>query len=313
MTTAGDGTPASQGATRSVRTNPPPDRPIQQPRRRDDPARPYVPRQPDAVAGPHRDWNATDALGYFYTEPPQDAANPFFADPLSTYVTQGAPGDQVNVLQAGCLAPLRELGIRSLADKGFRISVTVADEDTPLTRQVLDATSETYDGFITGDLRTVGIPQRAFDIVYCGSLLERVNHVELVLDHLVGALKPGGLLLIRMSDRRAASALLDRKLPNLVRRRLWRGLHPGTPGPFPVVYEKAVSKQGIHSFTLMRGLVVAQQTAEPTLQANPARLSSTVRGACAVISRLTGGRFENGHDELLYVIRKPQDPFARVV
>jgi hypothetical protein len=313
MTTAGDGTPASRGATRSVRPNHPPDRPIQQPRRRDDPARPYVPLQSDAMAGPHHDWNATDALGYFYTEPPQEAANAFFADPLSTYVTQGGREDPVNVLQAGCLAPLRELGIRGLADKGFRISVTVADEDTPLTRQVLDTTSETYDGVITGDLRTVGIPRRAFDIVYCGSLLERVRHVELVLDHLVGALKPGGLLMIRMGDRQAASALLDRRLPHLLRRRLWRGLHPGTPGPFPAVYEKAVSKNGIHSYTLLRGLVVAQQVAEPTLQANPARLSSTLRGACAVISWLTGGRFDNGHDELLYVIRKPQDRFARVV
>jgi hypothetical protein len=312
MTTAGDGTPGSRGATRSVRTNPPPNRPAQQPRP-DDPARPYVPLRPDAVAGPHHDWNATDALGYFYTEPPQDAVNPFFADPLTTYVTQGTTGDPLNVLQAGCLAPLHELGIRGLAGKGFRIAVTVADEDTPLTRQILDATSETYDGVITGDLRTVAIPRRAFDIVYCGSLLERVKHVELVLDHLVGALKPGGLLMIRMGDRRAASALLDRRLPSPMRRRLWRGLHPGTPGPFPVVYEKAVSKQGIYSFTLMRGLVVAQQGAEPTLQANPARLSSMLRGACTVISRLTGGRFENGHDELLYVIRKPQDRFARVV
>jgi hypothetical protein len=38
-----------------------------------------------------------------------------------------------------------------------------------------------------------------------------------------------------------------------------------------------------------------------------------VRIACAVISRLSGGRFDNKHDELLYVIRKPLDRFARVV
>ena len=74
-----------------------------------------------------------------------------------------------------------------------------------------------------------------------------------------------------------------------------------------------MSKQGIYSFTLMRGLVVAQQGAEPTLQANPARLSSTVRAACTVISWLTRGRFGDDHDELMYVIRRPQDRFARVV
>jgi hypothetical protein len=38
-----------------------------------------------------------------------------------------------------------------------------------------------------------------------------------------------------------------------------------------------------------------------------------VRITCAAISWLTRGRFTNGHDELLYVIRKPLDRFARVV
>jgi hypothetical protein len=38
-----------------------------------------------------------------------------------------------------------------------------------------------------------------------------------------------------------------------------------------------------------------------------------VRSTCAAIARLSGGRFADGHDELLYVIRKPLDRFARVV
>jgi hypothetical protein len=38
-----------------------------------------------------------------------------------------------------------------------------------------------------------------------------------------------------------------------------------------------------------------------------------MRITCAAIARLTRGRFTNSHDELLYVIRKPQDRFARVV
>lgn len=34
---------------------------------------------------------------------------------------------------------------------------------------------------------------------------------------------------------------------------------------------------------------------------------------CAAISRLSGGRFADSRDEFRYVIRKPQDRFARVV
>lgn len=284
-----------------------------------DPARPYVPRQA-SVPGPDsiRDWNATDELGFFSAAPQPEDANPFFSGPLRDYVTQRSSTPSgavvpVTVLQAGCLAPLRELGIESLNERGFRVTVSVIDEDTPLTRHVLESTGDSYEQVITGDLRSVGVPQRAFDVVYCAGLLERVRHVELILDRLQSALKPGGLMMIRMGDRRAASALLDRRLPDPARRKVWRSLHPGLPGPFPAVYEKPVSEQGISSYALMRGLVVAHHASEPTLRANPARLSSTVRTACSVISRLSRGRYGDDHDELLYVIRKPQDRFARVV
>ena len=130
----------------------------------------------------------------------QRTANRFFAEPLRDYVLQSL-GRPVSLLQAGCLAPLRELGIGELAEGGFEISVTAVDDDNPLARRVLRDAGSAYDDVITGDLRTVPIPQRAYDVVYCALLLERVHHVELVLDRLVSALKPGGLLLLRTGDR----------------------------------------------------------------------------------------------------------------
>jgi SAM-dependent methyltransferase len=271
--------------------------------------------QPPASHNP-RDWNATDEQGYFYRDPDREPANPFFAQPLRDYVLREL-GGPVSVLQAGCLAPLRELGIGALEEGGFHVSVTLVDDDTPLARRVLAEVASAYDDVLTGDLRTAPIPQRAFDVIYCARLLERVRNVEVVLDRLVSALKPGGLLLIRMGDRGTASALLDRRLPRPIRRALWKNLHPGVPGPFPAVYEKSVTGSGIHSYTLVRGLVIAQHaakhTAEPTTQTNRTRLSSSVRTICGIISWVTRGRFGADHDELLYVIRKPQDRFARVV
>ncbi len=242
----------------------------------------------------------------------QRTTTPFFAEPLRDYVLQ-CLGQPVSLLQAGCLAPLRELGIGQLAEGGFEISVTAVDADHPLVKKVLHDTGSAYDDVIVGDLRTVPVPQRTYDIVYCALLLERVEHVELVLDRLVGALKPGGLLLLRTGDRRCAAALLDRMLPQPAREAIWSRLHPGIPGPFPAVYEKSVCDEGIATYALMRGLVIAARGAQLTLPERPARLSSSVRVTRAAISRLTRGRFEDGHDELLYVIRKPQDRFARVV
>lgn len=242
----------------------------------------------------------------------QRTPTPFFAEPLRDYALQNM-GQPVSLLQAGCLAPLRELGIGQLAEGGFEISVTAVDDDHPLAKKLLQDTASAYEDVITGDLRTVPIPQRKYDIVYCAMLLERVEHVELVLDRLVGALKPGGLLLLRTGDRRCAASLLDRMLPGPARRAIWSRLHPGLPGPFPAVYEESVCDQGIASYTLMRGLVIAAKDAQLTLPSQPARLSSSVRMMCAAISRLTRGHFEDGHDELMYVIRKPQDRFFRVV
>lgn len=276
----------------------------------------YVPEQPRNAPQPDPPgWNATDEQGYSYRDPGRESANPFFAQPLRDYVLQEL-GRPVSILQAGCLAPLRELGIGALEEGGFAVSVTLADDDTPLARRVLAEISSAYDDVLTGDLRTAPIPQRAFDVVYCARLLERVHNVEVVLDRLVSALRPGGLLMIRMGDRRTAAALLDRRLPAPLRKAAWKGLHPTVPGPFPAVYEKSVTERGIYSYALMRGLVTVQQakhSAEPTTQANRTRLSSSMRTICGIISWLSRGRFGADHDELLYVIRKPQDRFARVV
>ncbi len=242
----------------------------------------------------------------------QRTASRFFAEPMREYVLQ-CLGRPVSVLQAGCLAPLGELGIDELAQGGFKVLVTAVDGDQPLARQVLLATHGAYDDVITGDLRTVPIPQRAFDVVYCAALLERERHVELVLDRLTSALKPGGLLFVRTADRYSAAALLDRILPGPARRAVWCRFRPGVPGPFPAVYEKAVSAEGIASYALMRGLVIAARASELTRPDRPAGLSSSVRITCAAIARLSRGRYDDSHDELLYVIRKPLDRFARVV
>src|ERR1700744_5002872 len=145
------------------------------------------------------------------------AVGRFFAGPVHDYVLQH-PGQPVSVLVAGCLAPLRDLALGELAENGFTVPVTVVDSAQPLARLVLRDTESAYDDVITGDLRTVPIPQRAYDVVYCALLLERVHHVELVLDRLVSALKPGGLLLLRTGDRHSATARLDRMLPGPARR-----------------------------------------------------------------------------------------------
>ena len=115
------------------------------------------------------------------------------------YVT-GHNGHQITILQAGCTTADSDLGVGVLREAGADIAVSLIDDDQPVTRAALGA-DESLAGCVLGDLRTVPLPPRSHDIVLCTLLLQRIDHAELVLDRLVAAIRPGGLLLLRFSDR----------------------------------------------------------------------------------------------------------------
>jgi SAM-dependent methyltransferase len=264
-----------------------------------------------------------------------------FARPVRDYLYQ-VLGRPVAVLLGGCQTPVEELGLGKLRESGFEISVTTVDQDDPATRAAgygpahhsashhsashhsASHHSASHHGACHhsashhgachhGDLRTVPLPPRSFDIVYCGFLLERIPHAPLVLDRFVAALRPGGLLLLRVRDRDCAAAALDRLLPGAVRKALWPRLHPGEPGPFPAIYDPLASARGIQAYALTHGLVITRRESARTVPGPPGRLSSAVSAARTLVARLSRGRLTDSHDELLYVIRKPEDRFARLV
>ena len=221
-------------------------------------------------------------------------------------------GQPIAVLLAGAVTAAGDLGAAGLRAAGADLSVGLVDDDQPVTR----AARGSHPGLARctlGDLRTVPLPQRSFDIVQATLLLERIEHAELVLDRLVGALKPGGLLCLQVRDRDAAAGFLDRVLPGWIRRMIWRAHRPGRPGPHPAVYERVASARGVQSYALMRGLVIAQQQPLGGLAGG---LRAAPRGYLAaqkMVAALSRGRLTAAHEELLYVMRKPENRFARVL
>ncbi|WP_412520194.1 class I SAM-dependent methyltransferase [Actinomadura madurae] len=116
------------------------------------------------------------------------------------------PLQRIHILEAGC-------GWGTGLDLGERERlVTGVDMDTPELRAYTCERPD-LDTWHLGDLRTVPLPPRAYDIVHASYLIERVPHAELVLDRFVAALKPGGLLLVHLRDRNTAFGFLDRTLP----------------------------------------------------------------------------------------------------
>ena len=233
-----------------------------------------------------------------------------FAQPTRDYVHQ-VLGRPVAVLRAGAGVPIGELGLEQLRASGYDISVTTVDQNDPVICAAGRAAGSSAP--VLGDLRAVPLGPRSFDIVHCGLLLDRIPHAELVLDRLVAALRPGGLLLLRIRDRDCAAGLLERLIPEPVRRMIWARLRAGEPGPFPPIYDPVSSGRGVQAYTVSHGLVIVRRQAARTVPGPPGRLSSAIGAARALIGWLSRSRLTDAHDELLYVIRKPEDRFARLV
>ncbi|MFF5260763.1 methyltransferase [Actinomadura viridis] len=159
-----------------------------------------------------------------FRPPPTEVGDLFSA--RARQYAHDRPLQHIHILEAGC-------GWGRGLDMGSREHhATGVDLDVPALRARTRERSD-LDAWHLGDLRTVPMPPRAYDIVHAPFLIERAPHAELVLDRFVAALKPGGLLLVRLRDRNTAFGFLDRRLPRWMRRRMWRGLgqHPSGERP----------------------------------------------------------------------------------
>ncbi|WP_233358949.1 class I SAM-dependent methyltransferase [Thermomonospora amylolytica] len=206
-------------------------------------------------------------------------------------------GQTIEILEAGC-GWGHGLGLTDLD-----CQVTGVDMDLPALRAHAEARTDLHARHL-GDLRTVPMPPRTFDIVHAPYLIERVPHAELVLDRFVAALKPGGLLLVRLRDRSTAYGLVDRLLPARERRAR------GAGGPPPAVYDEVASRKGMQWYCMMRGLTIAEEhpSAHMLATAGPA-----VAALCRLVAAVGRDRLPGGHSEVALVIRKPENRFARVI
>jgi SAM-dependent methyltransferase len=243
---------------------------------------------------------------------PDGPADQAFMQYVLEYAAQRA-GQAIVLLQAGCTTAGSELDLAELREQGCNLVVSLIDDDSRVTQAAVDAHQELHSSTL-GDMRRVPLVPRSVDIVQCSMLLDRISHADLVLGRLIETIRPGGLLLLRVTDRDSAAGFLDRTAPQLVRGLIWRRMRPGEPGPYPAVHEELVSVRGIQSFAARRGLVIAHRQVRSRLADRDARHEPAgLLAARRLASALSIGRLAWAHDELRYVIRKPEDRFARVL
>jgi len=220
------------------------------------------------------------------------------------------PGRTVAILQAGCTTAGQELDLDELRDRGLRLDVSLVDDDTAASRAAVAARPELEQAWLA-ELRQLPLRPRSYDIVQCSLLLHRVANAEMVLWRLASAVRPGGLLLLRLPDPGSAFGFLDRRLPGFVRSLAWRIGRPGQAGPYPAVYEPVASARGIELFMSRHGLAVAHRGV--VRSAGSATRPALARTAGELVAWLSRGRLPADHDELCYVICRPEDRFARVL
>ena len=212
------------------------------------------------------------------------------------------PLQPLSILDAGC-GWSDEI---DLGSEGAHIewALTGVDDDLP----ALEARTKTrrdLDGWQLGDLRTVPMPPRVYDVVRASHLIERIPHAELVLDRFVAALKPGGLMLARFRDRDSAFGYLDRRLPHWLRHLLWRH-----EPPLPAVYDRVVSLEGMRWYCMMRGLVITEEYTSRDTMTGFGRLMTAAFRTLSLFSR---NRLTSAYSEVTLVIRKPENRFARII
>jgi SAM-dependent methyltransferase len=212
------------------------------------------------------------------------------------------PGRAVTVLRAGCTTTGPELDLDALRARGHDLEVSLIDDESAASRAAVAARPELAAASV-GELRLLPLRPRSVDIVQCSLLLHRISNAEMVLGKLASAVRPGGLVLLRITDPASAAGFLDRRLPRLLRAIAWRGEN----GPYPARYEPVASARGIEAFASRHGLAIAHRGVASSAR-NLAR-PPLVR-AVAWLSR---GRLAGDHDELCYVIRRPEDRFARLL
>lgn len=207
----------------------------------------------------------------------------------------------VRVLEAGC-------GRKWVLDlSGFDCWITGVDMDQRALQDRLVNMKDLNEA-IPGDLLTVSLPAAGYDMVYCSYVLEHISGASEVMDRLFSWTKPGGLVVLRIPDRESAFGFVTRHTPQslhvLVARRLLRGPNSRQGfGPYPTVYDKVVSRRGVHDYCAACGHeILVEQYSD--IHGSPSWVFRLLARACIrAISVLSLG-WLGPHDNLHFVIKR---------
>lgn len=218
---------------------------------------------------------------------------------------QARDGRTLQILEAGC-------GQRwSLNMKGINYVLTGVDLDRDALNIRKNVEKDLHEG-IHGDLRTVDLGGRKFDVIYCAFVLEHVADAEQVLRRFVEWLRPNGVIVLTIPDPLSAHGFVTRFSPHWLHVLYYRWVQgykdagkPGCP-PYPVEYDPIVSRGGIKEFCAAHGLSVEVELGDGYIRPGRGLMKVAVASAKMALHLVSFGRLSHRHTNLLYMLRLPE-------
>lgn len=161
----------------------------------------------------------------------------------------------LNILEAGCG---RQWGL-DLQDIQYTLTGVDIDKNALDIRR---NQRRDLDIAILADLRIACLESNSYDVILSKYVLEHIDGAEDVLKNFIRWLKPGGIMILTFPNRDSVYAYLTRITPFwfhvFYKKHIQKVKSAGKPGhdPYPTVFDKVVSRNGIYEFCEKHGLIM---------------------------------------------------------
>jgi SAM-dependent methyltransferase len=212
-------------------------------------------------------------------------------------------GRPLEILEAGC-------GTMWVLDlEGIPYSLTGLDINQHALERRKNQEQD-LDRIILGDICSCPLEEGRYDVVYSAFVLEHVGSSAAMLENCLRALRPGGILILKIPDPASVRGFVTRATPHWVHLAYYRHIEKwadaGKPGfgPFPVRYDALTSRPGIHDYCRRRGATIKHEYGwHPRCYSRGLR--AVLRSlAIALVHAGSLGRLSKRHSNLTFVIER---------
>lgn len=218
-----------------------------------------------------------------------------------------ADREPVRVLEAGCGEFPSPLG---LDGRAHIVGIDVSPQQ--LER------NEWADEKILGDITTHDFAAAGFDVIVCWDVLEHLPNPEAALERFVSAVRPGGLVVIKVPNVLSGKGLITKLSPHwfhvLVYKHVFGYPNPGVGDrpPFRTFLRLAIAPRALRRFAERQGMLIEMcgtyEADKQQFVRGKARLTGRPWRLVRNLIRLaTLGYVDPEATELIFVMRKPPE------